>query len=423
MSVSISDIIAWCNIDFKDDLSNPLYYAGNLYLNGEKVTDLVIPEGVNILKDNVFSGCTGLTSVTIPNGVTSIGENAFYGCTGLLSVSISDIIAWCNLDFKNDFSNPLCYAGNLYLNGEKVIDLVIPEGVDIIKSRAFYGYIGFTSVTIPNSVTSIGVSAFEGCSELDTIICLATTPPFINSWTFDSYDCILLIPKGTLDAYENHKYWNSFKNIKEIKENYTITTSVNDEIMGSVSDGGVYEEDSEITLIATANDGYCFMKWSDGNIENPRTVTVTKDFTYTANFYKKITVLTSVYDESMGTVSGAGVYCMGSTIELIAIANDGYRFVEWSDGYIQNPRIIIVKEDIDLMAIFESDGTPVNNIGDSSVQVYVREGVFYIEDINEDYRIFDSFGRLVYVGRDAQLQLPCGVYLVVVGDEVQKVVI
>ena len=432
------------------------------------LVSIEIPNSVTSIEDYAFYGCTGLTSIEIPNSVTKIGYSAFYGCTGLVSVSISNIVAWCNIDFKGDNSNPLSHAGNLYLNGEKVTDLVIPEGINILKDRVFSGYTGLTSIEIPNSVTSIGRSAFSGCTGLttieipnsvteigsevfrgctglrsvvipnsitsiesyafygctglDTIICLATTPP--SAWfSFDSYDCLLLIPKGTLDLYKNHVDWNVFKNIKEIKEIYTITTSVNDEIMGSVSDGGVYEEDSEITLTATANEGYCFMKWSDGNTENPRVIKVTKDFTYIANFSKKFTVLTSVNDESMGTVSGAGEYCKGSIIELTAIANDGYRFVKWSDGYIQNPRIIIAKEDIDLMAIFESDGTPVDNIKEPSVQVYVREEVLYVEGTETDYHVFDAAGRLVYSGRESALSLPRGVYVVNVGGEVQKVVI
>ena len=164
-SVHISDIAAWCNIDF-DYYSNPLRYAHHLYLNGEEVKDLVIPNSVTSIGSYAFEGCSGLTSVTIPNSVTSIGGSAFERCKGLTSVHISDIAAWCNIDFS---SNPLTYAHHLYLNGEEVKDLVIPNSVTSIGEYAFEGCSGLTSVTIPNSVTSIGDCAFWDCSGLTSV--------------------------------------------------------------------------------------------------------------------------------------------------------------------------------------------------------------------------------------------------------------
>ena len=163
--VHISDLASWCNIDF-DNLStssNPLCYAHNLYLNGELVTELIIPDGVSKIKNYAFEGCSGLTSITIPNSVTSIGSRAFYGCSGLEEVHISDLASWCNIVFNDYVSNPLYYAHNLYLNGELVTELVIPDGVSKIKNYAFEGCSGLTSITIPNSVTSIGGSAFYNC--------------------------------------------------------------------------------------------------------------------------------------------------------------------------------------------------------------------------------------------------------------------
>ena len=168
-SVNISDIAAWCNISFGSSDFNPLWYAKNLYLNGELITELVIPDGVTAIGKYAFYNCKSLTSVTIPDSVTSIGEYAFSSCYGLTSVNISDIAAWCNISFYDYYSNPLYYAKNLYLNGELITELIIPDGVTAIGKYAFCNCKSLTSVTIPDSVTSIGNYAFYYCNNLKNV--------------------------------------------------------------------------------------------------------------------------------------------------------------------------------------------------------------------------------------------------------------
>ena len=85
-SVHISDLSAWCKICFYSDNANPLYYANNLYLNGNLVTELTIPSDVSVIMPIAFDTCTSLTSVTIPDSVTEIGLGAFYRCESLTSV-------------------------------------------------------------------------------------------------------------------------------------------------------------------------------------------------------------------------------------------------------------------------------------------------------------------------------------------------
>ena len=129
------------------------------------LTSVTIPNSVTSISEYAFYNCTSLTSVTIPDSVTSIGDRAFSYCDSLNAVYITDISAWCNISF---YDNPLSYAHNLYLNGELVAALVIPDSVKSIGNFAFEGCTSLTSVTIPDSVTSIN-SAFKGCTSLTSI--------------------------------------------------------------------------------------------------------------------------------------------------------------------------------------------------------------------------------------------------------------
>ena len=133
------------------------------------LTSIEIPNSVTSIGVSVFEKCTGLTSVAMGNGVTSIGSSAFDDCNGLKEVHISDIAAWCGIDFGGNDANPLYYAKNLYLNDEQVTELVIPEGVKDIKNYTFSNCSGLASVEIPASVTSIGAAAFSYCPGLSSI--------------------------------------------------------------------------------------------------------------------------------------------------------------------------------------------------------------------------------------------------------------
>ena len=157
------------------------------------LTSVAIPNSVTSIDYGVFKECTGLTSVTIPNSVTYIGDHAFDGCSGLTSVHITDLEAWLKISVH---SNPLSYAHHLYLNGVEIKDLVIPNSVTSIGFNAFDGCSGLTSITIPNSVTSIGSYAFEGCSGL-TSITIPNSVTWIDHDAFANCNSIKTITMGT----------------------------------------------------------------------------------------------------------------------------------------------------------------------------------------------------------------------------------
>ncbi len=133
----------------------------------------VIPDdgSVTSIGDVAFYGCSGLTNITIPSSVTSIGAESFYNCTGLMIVNIADIAKWCSVSSYPLDGHPFYYARDLYLNGEPLTNVVIPDNVTSIGDRAFWGR-SITSVTFGENseLTSIGMQSFSGCDNLTSIV-------------------------------------------------------------------------------------------------------------------------------------------------------------------------------------------------------------------------------------------------------------
>ena len=182
---------SWLNISFfsySSYWSNPCSNGAELYINGELVTDIVIPDGVTSIGNSAFEGCKSLTSVTIPDSVVSIGYSAFSGCTSLTKVYAESLESWLNISFDNR-GNPCSNGAELYINGELVTDIVIPDGVEKISDYAFSGCYSLKSITIPDGVTSIGFSAFSGCTSL-TSITIPDGVTSIDGWAF--YNCYKL---------------------------------------------------------------------------------------------------------------------------------------------------------------------------------------------------------------------------------------
>ena len=343
-----TDLVIPSTVTYQGTTYSVTVIGNGAFENCSSLTTVTIPYSVTSIGGCAFGNCSSLTSIDIPYSVTSIGGGVFYGCSSLTSVTLPNNITELNYSYNSGFVNSGFFENcssltsvtipnsvtsigdDAFLGCSSLTSIDIPNSVTSIGEQAFLGCSSLTSVTIPNSVTSIGNSAFYNCSsltslsidmtsvsnlsntELNTSIlqnltfgenvtsiasgafnnysflqnvtCLATTPPALADNTVFPYPNIatLTVPCGTLEAYSAPtSFWNMFFAGRISESGYNVEVSVNDETFGSVA---VESDCSTATLTATANEGYVFLSWNDGNTDNPRTVALTSDTSFTAIF-------------------------------------------------------------------------------------------------------------------------------------------
>lgn len=271
--------------------------------------DLIIPatiqhENVTYTIEEVdtmaFVG-TGITSVAFTEGLKQIGAAAFYECGSLkgsvfVPMSCTSVGEWC---FRGTKITELSTGGaeelpeylTLYAKVANIRSTSATKSIrNYFQSSNYY----LKTVEIGENVERVGSYAFYGCNYVTKVISYATTPPQMknkptepesDSWGYWSVGSMTLyVPKGSKAAYEAAKCWKLFGTITELKDVYTITTAISGTGLGGVLGGGNYEEGTDTALTAVPATHYQFVKWSDGNTDNPRKIKVTGNATYTAEF-------------------------------------------------------------------------------------------------------------------------------------------
>ena len=164
--VCIRDVGAWCQISFEDRHANPAYIAKGLCTeSGEPITLLIIPEGITYISAFAFYEVKTIEKISFPSTLRYVYKDAFYGI-GTAERHISDLAAWCKADINSATTLP---SGKLFLNGNEVVDLVIPNTVTSIGAYAFSGVSSIKALTVHDGVTSIGTGAFRSCKSLETV--------------------------------------------------------------------------------------------------------------------------------------------------------------------------------------------------------------------------------------------------------------
>ena len=316
-NIHISDVGAWCNINFYDYESRP---NGNLYLNNKEIINLVIPTTVDSIKDYTFTGFSAITSVVIPNSVTFIGDYAFSksslatieipnGVTFIGSCVFSECQELMSVNIPNSVTS---IGGSAFSYCSKLTTVVLSDYITEIPDRLFSGCSALKSFVISNAITTIGDEAFLDCSSLfngkitfpssvkhigkesfkgcnlGSIECRSLVPPTATtlSSTIDLKTCKLIVPKVAYKDYLKHEYWGSFYDITTTDIDYKeIKLMVNNGIAGNVEGSGIYERGSETFIKAIPREGCSFVKWSDDNKEKKRKIVVTEDLELTAEFY------------------------------------------------------------------------------------------------------------------------------------------
>lgn len=209
--MSNTDIISFNELQYFTGLTS---IPSKAFSGCSNLWKIVIPDGVEKIGSYAFEDCKSLYKINIPRSLSHIGSRAFYNCNNLTGVYITDLASFLTItinrvsgSFANYEGNPLCYAGNLYLNNEIITDLIIPTSISEVLDGALYGCTSIESVTLHSNISSIGRVAFGKCSNLSTIYCIANTPPKIWAYDDSKYsfpregDYTIYVPQESYETY------------------------------------------------------------------------------------------------------------------------------------------------------------------------------------------------------------------------------
>ncbi|MCR4660363.1 MAG: leucine-rich repeat protein [Bacteroidales bacterium] len=388
------------NVTIPDSVNSIRDHA---FTNCTGLTSIIIPEGVTSIGDNAFANCTGLDSVNmLPATAPLLGYNSFYnnasgrvfilnGCSSFVSYD-SSWVAYrsalrdpiINIDVTVFANDTVRGAANV-LKDRSNHD-VRCDSTAVISATANYGYHfdhwsngrtanpdtitleGDSTVTAlferntyhltarVNDATLGSVAMPQGDSALyqDTLMVVATPAAHHHVASWQGQDIVAV-------SEDKDTVWVRMTDNRNITCNfaldtYTVTVSVNDPAMGTATVNGTTTatvmSGTEVTLQATANSGYRFVRWNDNDTHAVRTVTVTSNMSFTATFES----LTAIDD------------VRGDMVDVKVYAEDS--------------RIVVVDAPCDAVSVFDITGRLVEqrtNDGERRVVAVPATGMYFVK--------------------------------------------
>ena len=349
------------------------------------LTSVTIPNSVTSIGNSTFSGCSSLTSVTIPNSVTSIGNRAFYGCSNLTSVTIPNSVTSIE-----EFTFSGCSS---------LTSVTISNSVTSIGNRAFYNCTGLTSVTVEaETPPTLSSSTFANTNSCPIYVPCGTLDAYKTAWPEYAsqikyaplpYKISILEENAnismthvnplticepyitcTVMPFKDYHFiqWNdgntdnprTFTLTQDttlfavcVKNTYTISTASANPVWGITAGDTIAQYLDNVEISAIPNYGYHFVCWNDSNTTNPRAVSATVDYTFTATFAKNVYSITT--NAEHGSISGNNSAEYLDFVTLTVNPNYGYHFTQWSDGLKDNPRTFQITQDTTFTAEFAYD--------------------------------------------------------------------
>jgi hypothetical protein len=236
------------------------------------LTSIIIPNSVTSIGYSAFNRCNKLTSVTIGSSVTSMGDYVFYDCSSLREIYVKA-------------QNPPTLGSSVFYN----VTNNIPVHVPCNRANTYrndYGWAYFNNfvedisfeITLLSNNPTMGVANIVQANTCTDNTAIIDAVPKTGYRFVDWNDGITITPR-TIIVTQNITYTARFETLK-----YKVEVLPNDFNMGMVTGGGEYEINATVSIRAIPLTGYQFVRWSDGDIQNPRTVTVTQNITYIAIF-------------------------------------------------------------------------------------------------------------------------------------------
>lgn len=376
----LGDIVIPSSVIFDGEIYDVTSIGNGAFADCYSLSSLSIPNSVTTIGDWAFGYCVSLHQISLPKGIISIGNEVFYECTGLSSIIFSN-------------GTPPSISSSTFNNCDNS-DFYVPcEAMDIYKEtwNAYASRIKYLPLPYDFKL-NVKINIIEaGELILPMTICEDTTIIALPNYGYHFYQW----SDGTVENPRHIKLEQDTSFIAEFAKNPVITYLYN-ESMGEIQGDTTlaYNQEGNVTFSAIAKYGYHFVQWSDRITDNPRTIYLTQDTTFTAEFARNTyTISTKSNNSEWGTTIGDTSALYQEQVNISAIANYGYHFDHWSDyeyksdwewDYCRsNPRIITVTDDKTYEAVFAKNVYNITKQCDYSLgQVYGPSQARYLDEVS-----------------------------------------